>query len=50
MPFVFLADMRFSGIVWVLTFLPSRRTETNIWHGRPFAGKFADQRKMIKRK
>jgi len=30
----------FSGLAWIFKFLPSKCTESSIWHARPFAAKF----------
>jgi hypothetical protein len=38
MPVVFLDGLCFSGIAWTPELLPSKHTETSIWHARLFAG------------
>ena len=40
MPIVSLMAWVFSGVTWTFKLLPSKYTETSIWHARPFASTF----------
>jgi len=35
--------LKFYGLTWALKLLPSKHTDTNIWHARPFASTFYRQ-------
>jgi len=37
MPIVHLCGLGFSGITWTFKLLPSKHTETSVWHVKPFA-------------
>jgi len=40
MSVVYVDGLSFSGLMWTFKLLPSKHTETSIWHARPFSSTF----------
>jgi hypothetical protein len=39
MSIVYLCGLGFSGVTQTFKMLPSKYTETSVWHGKPFANR-----------